>query len=74
MATQLRETIMIALDPDSLRRRAIDARQRARSAVSAVLRRQFLEIAESFDDLADAVQSVDSVSEMLPAATRQQAS
>jgi hypothetical protein len=58
----MRNTVMIALDPDSLRRRAIDARQRARSAISAELRRQFLELAESFDDLADAAQSIYSAS------------
>jgi hypothetical protein len=56
---------MIALDPDSLQRRAIDTRQRARSAISAELRRQFLELAENFDDLAYAAQSIYSESETL---------
>jgi hypothetical protein len=64
---------MAALDPDSLRRRAIDARRRARGAVNAELRRQYLEIAESFDDLADAAQGIDSASETPPAAKGQQA-
>jgi hypothetical protein len=58
---------MIELDPDSLRRRAIDTRRRSRAATSADLRRQFLELADGFDDLADAAQSAFSV-ETLPRA------
>jgi hypothetical protein len=51
--------VVLDLEPDSLRRRAIDARYRARGALSAELRRQFLELAEDFDDLADALQQID---------------
>lgn len=50
---------MLDLEPDSLRRRAIDTRCRARAALSAELRRQFLELAENYDDLADALQQID---------------
>jgi hypothetical protein len=57
---------MNAIDPDSLRRRAIDARRSARSVTNAELRRQFLQIAEGFDDLADAAQGIYSSSETLP--------
>jgi hypothetical protein len=42
-------------DPDSLRRRAIETRRRAREALSADLRHQLLEIAETYEDLADTV-------------------
>jgi hypothetical protein len=45
-------------DPDSLRRRAIETRRRARQALSADLRRQLLEIAETYEDLADAMAGV----------------
>jgi hypothetical protein len=45
-------------DPDSLRRRAIESRRRARAALSADLRHQFLEIAETYEDLADMVESI----------------
>jgi hypothetical protein len=58
---------MNALDPDRLRRRAIDARRSARSVTNAELRRLFLEIAEGFDDLADAAQGIRSSSETPPA-------
>jgi hypothetical protein len=60
---------MIELDSDSLRRRAIDTRRRARAATSPELRRQFLELAETYDDLADVVQS--SISGEMPALTGQ---
>jgi hypothetical protein len=56
------QAAMVDLDPDSLRRRAIDARRHARSALTAELRRQFLELAENFDDLADAIQSIETES------------
>jgi molybdenum-dependent DNA-binding transcriptional regulator ModE len=45
-------------DPDSLRRRAIESRRRARAALSADLRHQLLEIAETYEDLADTVESI----------------
>ncbi len=49
---------MIKHDPDSLRRRAIASRRRAREAASAELRHQFLEIAETYEDLADTVEGI----------------
>ncbi|HUI34828.1 MAG TPA: hypothetical protein VLX67_04835 [Stellaceae bacterium] len=51
---------MIKHDPDSLRRRAFASRRRAREAANADLRHQFLEIAETYEDLADAVEGIHS--------------
>ncbi|HEV2189019.1 MAG TPA: hypothetical protein VGR70_17550 [Stellaceae bacterium] len=45
-------------DPESLRRRAVESRRRARAALSADLRHQLLEIAETYEDLADAVEGI----------------
>lgn len=56
---------MLGFDADSLRRRAIDARRSARGAMTAELRRQFLELADGFDELAGAVQSFYGVSEIV---------
>ena len=49
---------MTKSDPDSLRRRAIESRRRARAALSADLRHQLLEIAETYEDLADTVEDI----------------
>ena len=49
---------MTKSDPDSLRRRAIESRRRARAALNADLRHQLLEIAETYEDLADMVESI----------------
>lgn len=51
---------MTKSDPDSLRRRAIESRRRARAALSADLRHQLLEIAETYEDLADMVEHIHS--------------
>jgi hypothetical protein len=62
--------MMLDLDPDSLRRRAIDTRQYARSALTAELRRQYLELAENYDDLADAMQLDKFANKVTPPARR----
>jgi len=49
---------VIKYDPDSLRRRAIASRRRAREAARAELRHQLLEIAETYEDLADVVEGI----------------
>ena len=49
---------MTKSDPETLRRRAIESRRRARAALSADLRHQLLEIAETYEDLADMVESI----------------
>ena len=49
---------MTKSDPDSLRRRAIESRRRARAALNADLRHQLLEIAETYEDLADMVEII----------------
>lgn len=46
-------------DPDRLRRRAVELRRRAREAANAELRHQLLEIAETYEDLADTIAGID---------------
>jgi hypothetical protein len=46
------------IDPDSLRKRGVDARFYARNASNAEIRRQFLELAQHYVDLADTLDSL----------------
>lgn len=57
-STFLERSSVITYDPDSLRRQAIASRRRAREAANAELRHQLLEIAETYEDLADMVEGV----------------